>query len=282
MLKSAPAGDIFQEIYHLCFASYLMHDFSGRQEKLQKKHQECLEKLSPKSSQLGQGWELKWGPVVWKEKRDDTTGGPDLVWYVACNSSVSSFKDEAPRTTYVIAIAGTQMRSDHTWLRSNLDVTSVTEFVSWVDNKFKTISTTNVPHGKPYVAVGTARTVGRLLTEQAPRDAISGGKTLRQFLESTTESSRVIVTGHSVGAALTPTLALALGEAGIIPYDRMLTYPIAGPSPGNHIPYAPQNEDYKIWNLNLVNKFDPVPYFWSCYEVAQSPRSDPWIPFQEY
>ncbi|KAG9308598.1 hypothetical protein JVU11DRAFT_11704 [Chiua virens] len=278
LLERNTAQNIFQEIYHLCFASTLVHDLNGTQADLQAKHQELLEGLLPRiSDDTDSSWELKWGPVVWKEKPDDTTGGPDLVWYVAYNSTVSPPGNAGGHPTCVIAIAGTQMRSIYTWLHANLHVTSVVDFDSWVANGFKPKTTVNVSPDKPYIAMGTARTLGRLLTERAPPGSMSAGQTLLQFLKSANQSqvTRFIITGHSLGAALTPTLALALDQAGIISHDRILTYPIAGPSPGNrafatrfsdNFPAKrdnPEADSYKVWNLNLVNEYDPVPHAWS-------------------
>ncbi|KAH0828915.1 hypothetical protein J3R83DRAFT_2336 [Lanmaoa asiatica] len=298
MLQNDRPKDVFQEIHSLCFASTLVHDASGTETDLQGWLQKSLQRLLPEigePQENGQtnGWTLAWGPVAWKAKPDDDSGGPDLVWYVA-HKSLKLENETTPRSTYVIAIAGTQMRSLHTWFSSNIDVATVIDFKTWAStlrsDSDLNLPIANVKSGKPYIARGTARTVWRILTVPAP-DATPAPQTLFQFLESRRQSDsdlRLIITGHSLGGALTPTLALALTEAKVIPHSNILTYFIAGPSPGNDafarlfantfqaVPKNPEERErrkYKVWNLNLVNERDPVPQAWSSDELMH-PRQN--------
>ena len=301
MLRKSPPKNIFHEIYSLCFASTLVHDVNGKQKDLQTRLQELLESLLPQIGGLEgtrrKGWKLVWGPVIWKVKPEDDSGGPDLAWYIACDESVICWDDDEPRPTYVIAIAGTQTRSVHTWLNSNFDVTVPIDFKSWVSHLRADPNTLNLPEanvalGGPYLARGTARTVWQLLTEKAPQGAQAQGKSLLEFLKSKSQSNpevRFITTGHSLGGALSPTLALVLVEVDAILRDSILTYPIAGPSPGNDALAAffsetllpipakqddlPEDKRYQVWNSNLVNKYDPVPQAW-CADERTCPKQN--------
>ncbi|KAF8438350.1 hypothetical protein L210DRAFT_236834 [Boletus edulis BED1] len=301
MLRKSPPQNVFQEVYHLCFASYYVHDVNGTQKDLQMKHQQLLESILPQiGSHAETGatatvpsnrWELVWGPVIWKVKPKDDSGGPDLAWYIAYNGSFVCGDDDEPKPTYVIAIAGTQSRSVHTWINSNFDVTFPVDFKSWVsslrsDPYHAQLPKADVKWGSPYIARGTARTVWQLLTVAAPPGAKAEGQPLLDFLKSKSKSNpdlRVITTGHSLGGTLCPTLAIVLVEVDVVLRDRILTYPIAGPSPGNDafakhfaetLQPIPANRDdlktrnYQVWNLNIVNAYDPVPQAWCSDEQA--------------
>ena len=294
MLRSSSPQNIFQEVYSLCFASTYVHDINGTQNGLQTRLQELLKSLLPAISTHGDRWELVWGPVVWKVAPDDDSGGPDLAWYIAYNGSVKCGEDDEPRPTYVVAVAGTQTRSVHTWINSNFDVTSPFDFESWVSSlrsnpyEFKSA---DVDRSGPYLARGTARTVWQLLTVPAPAGAEAAGQPLLDFLKSKFRSNpdlRLITTGHSLGGALSPTLALVLVEVDAVPRDHVLTYSIAGPSPGNDAfatlfseTFPPilfrqgdwESQKYQVWNFNLVNAHDPVPQAWSS-DNTKSPKQN--------
>lgn len=179
------------------------------------------------------------------------------------------------------------------WQKQNFAVNSVTDFKAWINdgirNHPRMVLPKDVVKGRAYIATGTVNTVHLLLTTPAPKGAVSSGTTLLDFIVNLdkSRSSRFITTGHSLGGALAPSLALALGLAGHISIDDTLTYPAAGPSPGN-IEFAdlfvqtfPCRKlagaaSYQGWNLNLVNTLDVVPHAWSsdsCISPKQNLRN---------
>ena len=267
--------DVFQQVFFLSLTSNLVNDFKGTQTSLQRALQQGLTSVLPV---FVPGWQVVWGPVVWKNKPDEDTAGPDNSWYVAFHPSLE-FEDGSVHPAYVIAIAGTPTEAEYVWINQNFGVNSVADFNAWVDGGIQNppviVPAKNIVPGTPYIATGTVRAVHLLLTTPAPEGAEGAGTTLLDFISNVDGSgnNRFIATGHSLGGALSPSLALALVSAGAILADRTLTYPSAGPSPGNRgftdlftetFPGRKLDEavSYRGWNLNLVNTFDIVPQAW--------------------
>lgn len=278
--------DVFQQVFTLSLASNLVNDLKGTQTSLQSTLQLGLTFTLPI---IGGPWQLVWGPVVWKSKPDDATTGPDNSWYVAYHPSLQ-YEDGSVRPTYVIAVAGTPPEAEYAWIKENFAVNSVSDFTAWVaggiQNAPAVVPAKSIVSGLPYIATGTVNAVHLLLTTQAPPSAASGGMTLLDFIGGLDESDSpgFIFTGHSLGGALSPSLALALVTAGVISQDATLTYPTAGASPGNSgftnlfagtFP-ARKSDDassYQGWNLNLVNTLDVVPQAW-CPLKSLSPQQN--------
>ncbi|OJA11955.1 hypothetical protein AZE42_08069 [Rhizopogon vesiculosus] len=113
--------------------------------------------------------------------------------------------------------------------------------------------------------------------------AASAGLTLHAFLSGipASASTRVVFTGHSLGGALSPTIALALVKSRTM-QGEVLVYPTAGPSPGNGSfaklfaqtfpspPNTGSDVEYAVWNRNIINSLDIVPQSW-CTRPKQSP-----------
>jgi hypothetical protein len=264
--------DEYQQVFALSCASNVDRKCSGRQIDLQK----CIEEtLPPLVSKIGPEWSVTWGPVVYQAPG---SSGPDNTWYVANNKSMQ-FADGC-YNTYVVAIAGTANTSGYDWNVEDLGVGQVVDFASWVNGGI-----TNAPQpatgpftGKAFAAMGTVSTVVALLTTNTPSTAYGTG-TLYQYLTTLpqTKSMRIVFTGHSLGGALCPTMALAFLQAGQLSVPSVLAYPTAGPTPGNadfatlfqsHFPKMPADgSNHQVWNCNVVNSSDIVPYAWYNFQM---------------
>ncbi|KAF4571724.1 hypothetical protein EYR40_008247 [Pleurotus pulmonarius] len=271
-----PPYNIHQQVWSIGLASNI--GCLGTESELQHKMDRHLQS-SIDEMKIGP-WEVVWGPSIWKLEPDDAGSGADHSWFVARNPA-ADWGNEGPRDTYVISIAGTANKSDVDF-HEDVDVDRVVDFESFAGAG---VSSPPVPAAREtidplraYIALGTANGVHHLLTV-----ASAGQKTtLPQFLGSIPAgpTTSVVFTGHSLGAALSPTLALTALKSGIlrnIPLGNTFAYPAAGPSPGNR-PFAALYAEslplitvgpsaYQVWNANIWNKYDIVPHAWNIGSV---------------
>jgi hypothetical protein len=258
--------DVYQRVFRLSLASNIGGNVKGTQTALQKGMQLAL----PNMIKLIGPWNVVWGPVVWKSEPNDATTGPDETWYIAKNSEVR-FEDGNVYETYVIAVAGTATKYT---MDRNFLVNSVVDFAAWVAGgvRNRPSPVRRVDSSGVYVAYGTAADVHTLLSYPAPEGAASAGSTLYDFMAglSSSPSSRIVFTGHSRGGVLSPTLALALLQAGILPTQGVLAYPTAAASPGNanfaqlfasRFPKT-AGSGYQVWNTHIFNTLDIVSQAW--------------------
>ncbi|KDQ54623.1 hypothetical protein JAAARDRAFT_196527 [Jaapia argillacea MUCL 33604] len=273
----------FQDVFGLSLVSNIIQHQKGTQAALQA----AMESALPVALEAIGTWEIVWGPVVWKRYPSDRNSGPDNIWYIAKNPLVQ-FSDETTHETYVLAIAASA-DTLHDWLVEDLDVGGVVDFEKWVKGSCR-----NRPvnanwlfiHDSThtYIASGTAGGVWNLISTTAPSSAKGSSYTAPQFLANLrpdTPTARLVVTGHSLGGALAPTLALAMKEIGVLSAfspDNVLVYPTAGASPGNEnfakryakaFPKS-RGSDYKVWNADIINTLDIVPQAW-CTNTSKSP-----------
>ncbi|KAG8919721.1 hypothetical protein FRC02_001421 [Tulasnella sp. 418] len=124
------------------------------------------------------------------------------------------------------------------------------------------------------------------MNNTAPAGTALAGQTLGQYIASLQGVQKLIFTGHSLGGALAPTLALCMAKATtpnlLRHFDiaNVLVYPLAGASPGDQnlanlfnqtfpaIPSNPNTGDYQVWNCDLFNVRDIVPQAW-CQATGQ-------------
>jgi hypothetical protein len=103
------------------------------------------------------------------------------------------------------------------------------------------------------------------------------------------KDATLIITGHSLGGALSPILALALftqgGPLQKENWGQVYVLPIAGATPGNadlaaafaavfpaipeQVPSTPNLAAEPLWNCNIANKFDFVPLAWVPSELEK-------------
>ncbi|KAG9000822.1 hypothetical protein FRB94_005148 [Tulasnella sp. JGI-2019a] len=293
-VMSAPTYNLFQQIFELSLISNGVHTRKGTQTQLVAWAQQYLQptinqfntdgKLSP--------WNVVWGPMVWKND-DVATTGPDNTMFVA-NCSDIVFPDGTTHNVYVVAIAGTATTSAYDWTGEDLAVTSVVDFEDWYASWPTTPGTVQVATpahvvanpGKPYITEGVADGIYPLITQASPLGSHQTGTTIRAFLAGIPKDAYVIFTGHSLGGALSPTLALGLVGSGmlskVVEGGKVYTYPTAGFSPGNKgfnksysdsFPFSVSSAGYQAFNGNYFNTLDVVPQVW-CQDKSLDPAQN--------
>jgi len=211
-----------------------------------------------KDQLLGQDWEVVWGPSL-------CTAVPYLAGYA--QNSMFVARSRASKV-YVVAIAGTNAVSPLNWVVQDFAV-DPSYMAAWPIKSFAAPAW-HIPYtDRPAISQATLNGLGSLLSLQDP----ASGQLLADFLKaSAAPDQRVIFSGHSLGGALSPTLALHLypdpSKSG---WAEVLTLPSAGASPGNSAfarlfaaayPAKPADGG-RWWNMDLMNQRDEIPYMWN-------------------
>lgn len=206
-------------------------------------------------------WDLIWGPYVYTH---DTTG-PD---FVADNTMMVLYS--AAENAIVIAVAGTNAVSDFGWIQEDFNVSSAVQWSTVVGGN-DTAS---------YISTGTNTGLNTLLNLPGPNNS---GTNLVDFLtgylndNTFADGLQLIVTGHSLGGALSPTLALYLKQTEGVPQGwnaeskvkGVQAWPTAGPTPGN-LEFAALLSLHVNYN-SFYNTLDVIPHAWQANTLAKIP-----------
>lgn len=236
-------------------------------------------------SQTQGDWRAVWGPVVYQAPLNP---GATNMMFVAHSPSLN---------TYVVAIAGTNPTGDTALFVEDLDVAPA-KMVSWPPGVNPatmppTLNWTSPAAPSPTLCLidaGTADGIGVLYTM---RDSTTQA-TLAAFLNGVSRSGQTLVfTGHSLGGALSPTMAMLLypnAASSTNPnnaarpnlgsqWANVFILPTAGPTPGTaafaalfagpyapvatNVPKNPSIVPFLNWNMIYANSWDVMPLAWN-------------------
>lgn len=209
-------------------------------------------------SNMGE-WNVVWGPAIYQAPGSNLA---DNAMFIVKAGAGTLNPGEL-----VVGIAGTNGASVFDWL---LEDFFVEVSIPWW--------TGNPPAGlKPKISAGTFTGLG-ILQNLVPGIGIPGyGTQIAEFLTSAlTEKTRVTVTGHSLGGALSPAMALWLSDTqGTWDPNRFGTIyclPSAGPSSGNRDFAAYYDSQLAKRTTRVFNDLDLVPQAWVKSTLEASPN----------
>ena len=240
-----------QQMAALAFISYLGEALTGSDDEVEGKLYPCLEKELAKQPMTQGRWALAWGPAVYKFAVADLD---DNMMYVV--------RDPKNAGHLAIVVRGTNGKAILDWLVEDFDVD---DQVSWEYG--------NPPSGAK-ISKGTSEGL-TILQTMTPASGPVPGQTLGEFLTrqaATNSELQVDVVGHSLGGALSATLALWLVEtrstwdpAG---KSEIAVYALAGPTAGNAEFAAYSDSRIGASTDRMHNPYDVVPLAWNEESLA--------------
>jgi hypothetical protein len=211
-------------------------------------------------------WQIIWGPVIFESR--EPAGGPSSN--VADNTMVVFKGTDGGNPVVVVAIAGTNYLSLYGMGAEDLVGPTPVQF-----------------SGDAWIATGTHRGVQILENMQDP----GGRGTIQAFLQpQASTGTTLIFTGHSLGGALSPSLALDLAvnkQFDLTRWAKVYVFPSAGPTPGNQafsdlfartFPQVPPTDPavpFNAWNMDISNSLDIVPRAWAALSTLPDLYSQP-------
>ncbi|WP_369936028.1 lipase family protein [Xanthomonas tesorieronis] len=266
--------DQYQTVFALSSLANWVSKRFGKTEHLQIDYQKTIQATlasSPAQAVIG-SWELAWGPQVWQKEGTFRSGN---AMFVAKTSTLGELVGEV----YVVAIAATDPFSRYDWVTEDFDVTSVVDFLTYDPTvSAPPVALTQPSDANTAISMGTAIGVWHLLNMVSPLSAVSPGNTLTAFLKTLPSGANVIFAGHSLGGALSPTMATWLKSNNKLEgCNAVYCYPTAGATSGNatfsdlcNSTLPPTTGDgYKVWNRDLWNSLDVVPHAWKAAMLEQ-------------
>lgn len=230
------------------------------------------------------GWKLVYGPAIY----DSNIG---LLNDNVARTSTSIYYNKKDKHL-VIGVAGTNPISTYGWFTEDFEVTST---VPWnkgiVSND---VVTPDLPSSKDaYISQGTATALSNTWHTTSGKKNQTFINWLKANLD-TYPTKTLSVTGHSLGGAISPALALALQEnqddwrKNTKSKIKIQSYIYAGPTPGNQgfcncFNTDPNITSDKVFVTSIRNAHDVVPHAWELSMMAElySLFSNPELPGME-
>jgi hypothetical protein len=280
-----PTYNQFQQVFSLNWLSNTLANVKAPYNQLQPlAHQSITEVLENQGAQtLIGGWDLVWGPIVFSAHNNGDKSVADNTMYLVKSNS---------EDTYVLAIAGTNPISPYGWFIEDF-ATSTTQ--KWPFDPSISEDSDVV------VSTGTYIGIQHLLQM---KDGANNDMSVVEYLASISDSvspqTQLIVTGHSLGGALSASLGLALlnmqtqnihfpltnpngnGEPidedpiSISAWDKnqnfiVCTMPSAGATPGNEKFANYYDQLLGARTIRVWNRIDVVPHGWNKQMLIESP-----------
>lgn len=223
---------------------------------------------------MGNDWQMLWGPVVF-------SNNPGTNSTVADNVMALFYSPN--QKAYVVAIAGTNLDSAYGWLMEDFDVTDTTLWSTVMGSSFKIPSS----YTNAAISNGSLNGLNALIGMQAGSTSMISALTTSLNGLPAGSQVQVCVSGHSLGGALCPVMALYLHDLQQLSNNwnakgyvtKITATPTAGPTPGevNFAAYysyqCSQNVkgQASLGYTSVYNTLDIVPHSWQKDELAQIP-----------
>lgn len=189
-------------------------------------------------------WTRYWGPGVIAMESGilPLLNKPD--YYVSA-ASMTIFQNVSTNT-FVVAIQATNPNSLYAW--NTLDF-SVDQTIPWNNNDTS----------QGVISNGTSIGLNLLIT----LNDLNNNNGVQALLKACNSQTNVVVTGHSLGGALSPVLALFLKNKYQSKFNNVYCLSTAGATPGNYSFAKYYNSQMQNNTVRIWNYFDVIPHAWN-------------------